>query len=1335
MKTHTKIIQEIESLLPEAFPRDRFSAGRTLGEIKRLSSGNIDEKQVRELTRLKNRLRSSVNKRKDRKSRVPEPSFDPALPITIKKDEIIAAIKSNRVVIISGETGSGKSTQLPKFCLAAGRGVDGKIGCTQPRRIAAISVAQRVTFEMGQSIGQSVGYKIRFTDMTAKDAYIKFMTDGIMLAETRHDPLLNEYDTIIIDEAHERSLNIDFILGFLKKLLKKRKDLKLIITSATLDTEKFSKTFDTAPVIEVSGRMYPVEVRYITPENVSGDLTYIETAVFTVDKLVRETGKGDILVFMPTEQDIRETAEMMKAGAVKNIRILPLFARLPASEQTKIFSKSAARKIIIATNIAETSITIPGIKYVVDAGLARISHYSPRSRTTSLPVEPVSKSSADQRKGRCGRVENGICIRLYSEEDYHSRPLYTPPEILRANLAEVILRMIDLKLGNISDFPFVDRPAEKSIRDGFNLLTELGAIDEDTSSLKGKQKTPYVLTDKGKLMAKIPLDPRLSRVLIEAKKRGCLEEISVLASALSLQDPRERPAENKADADKAHEKFQNAHSDFMTLLNIWQDFNDTCKKTNSAGISMNQMKKYCRENYLSFKRMREWRDIYFQITAILREQKRFHHNLQESKIAEAPTGNNFTPRYTAIHKAILSGFLSNIAEKKEKNIFSASKSRQAMIFPGSSIFNKAGSWIVAAEMVETTRLFARIAADIDPEWLEEPGGSLCRYTYLNPHWEKGRSEVVAEEHVTLFGLVIVSGRTAPYGPVNPEEATELFIRNALVPDDVKERLPFLIHNQQLIHELENMENRLRKKNILVSEDDVAEFYRHRIPVCYNIPMLSKFIKQKGGDRFLRMTEEDLSRYLPEEEELSLYPEQITLGNRAYAAVYDYEPGRETDGVTVKIPSALAATVPPDQIDWLVPGFFRDKITTLLKGLPKDIRKKLVPLPETVEIIIKEMPRKNAPLVSALGSFIYKRFGVDVPASAWPEKSLPAHLRMRIAITDNKGREVARGRDKAVLTQFSGIRASDRLTEGLQEAVANWEKTGIRKWDFGDLPESVLLKTKNGPELIAFPGLEKHPDLSQGLDLKLFLNRDEALSSHLEGVESLYRIHFSRDLKFLKKRLILPRGIAPKTLYSGGAKQVEIFLFEGVTHRLFKKNIRTEKAFYDHAASMAPGILPLGTDLLNNVIPVLEAYHDTRSLLSGLASKTGKNSPVFAFFENMRTEANNLIPQNFILLYAVDKLPDLVRYLKAMAIRITRASDNLEKDQRKAEDVKVYTDALSDLVKTLSPSTSPEKRKALEEFFYMIEEYKISIFAPEIKTAMPVSKKRLDEKLKEIERMR
>ncbi|MBW2193050.1 MAG: ATP-dependent RNA helicase HrpA [Deltaproteobacteria bacterium] len=1329
-------IKKIESLLPDALHRDRLYVQRELSRIKSPKKGTLSDGTIeKRLLKLEKKLQSSINRKSRRKESLPALTDFPDLPIFAKKDEIIDAVSNHRVVIISGETGSGKTTQIPKFCLAAGRGIDGKIGCTQPRRIAATTVSRRIAEELGEEPGRSVGYKIRFQDKTPPDAFIKIMTDGILLAETQSDPYLNEYDTLIIDEAHERSLNIDFILGYLKTLLIRRSDLNVIITSATIDTEKFSKAFDNAPVIEVSGRMYPVEIRYspITPEN--DEPAYIETAARMVERLQAESPFGDILIFMPTEQDIRETRELIEGRKYKNVVVLPLFARLSTAEQSKVFTGISARKIIIATNIAETSITIPGIKYVVDTGLARISRYMPRSRSTSLAVTNISQSSAEQRKGRCGRVENGVCIRLFSEEDFLSRSLFTPPEILRANLAEVILRMIALNLGDMSDFPFIDRPDSKSVRDGFDSLVELGAIALPPRPKKSEDKQRYGLTRTGKLMARMPIDPRLSRMLIEGRSQGCLEEMVVIASALSVQDPRERPSEKAEIADQAHKTFLDPFSDFITLLNIWNRYNETWSGQKTTGQKFKQAKNFCKTHFISFKRMREWVDIHGQLTRILKEY-RFHY--RRSRLPDgrkATRGDDaFSPTYTAIHKSVLIGLLSNIAVKKEKNFFHAAKGREVMVFPGSTLFNRAGDWLVAAEMVETSRLFARTTAKIDAGWLEDLGKDLCRYTYLEPHWERKRGEVAAYEQVSLFGLIIIPRRKVSYGRIHPEEATDIFIRSALVEGDIRQKFSFVEHNKQRTNEVRDMEDRLRRRDIIVSEDEMFLFYKKRLKRCYDIRTLQQRIRKKGDDRFLKMKAEDLLQYQPAEGELSLFPDNIDLGNHCFDCNYTFLPGEPEDGVTVKIPLSYASMVSHNSMDWLVPGLYREKITALIKGLPKSHRKKLVPLATTVGIIVSEMPKTGGALITALGDFIYRRFGLDIPASAWLLDDLPDHLRMRISITGARGEEIHAGRDPAVLRQGFERKTGPEESRELKSARKEWEKTGITFGNFPDLPESIRIQGRDSARWRVYPGLQKTSGKEKSVDLRLFLHRDEALKSHQEGVAALFTAYFAKDLKFLKKALTLPQKTKEVVDYFGGCRRFEKRLFDSVIRRLFHKNLRSGDAFSAHAESTAPEILSSGRELLSRCMPVVNAFHETRTILYHLETENRANAVFLQFLEELRKDLARLVPDNFMELYDTGRFGHLPRYIKAVAVRAQRAVVNFEREQAKGIEITMFTDSLNTMLQALSPRVSEEKRNAVEDYFWLIEEYKVSVFAQELKTAVPVSKKRLEKRGKEIERM-
>ncbi|MCK4336533.1 MAG: ATP-dependent RNA helicase HrpA, partial [Candidatus Aminicenantes bacterium] len=914
-------------------------------------------------------------------------SFPEELPITSKSRDIIRAIKENQVVIISGETGCGKSTQIPKMCIKAGLGTYGQIACTQPRRIAATTIAKRIAEEMGENLGRSVGYKIRFKDRTPHSAYIKILTDGMLLAETQADPLLYEYDTLIIDEAHERSLNIDFLLGIARSLLVSRPELKLIITSATLDTEKFSRAFNNAPVIEAGGKLYPVEVEYRSPgggTEKAEDQDYVTEAVKAVHSLRLQQPPGDILIFMPTEQDILETCRKLEGRKYPAVTVLPLFARLPGTRQGRVYSVKGP-KIVVATNVAETSLTIPGIKYVIDTGLARISRYLAGTRINSLPISPISQASADQRKGRCGRLKAGYCIRLYSEDDFSSRTRFTIPEILRSNLAEVILRMTAMQLGHPASFPFLDRPIPKHIQDGYDTLLELGALER-----KGRD---YRLTSKGRLMARMPLDPRISRMLIEARNEGCLHEVAIIASALSTRDPRERPPEKESQADQMHAPFKDPDSDFITLLNIWNKYNSKWEKL----TTQSKKRRFCKEQFLSFPRMREWAYIHEQVMMIMTEL-RISVGSEEAKKK---------PKifYAGIHRSILSGYLSNIAVNKQNKIYTAPKDREAMIFPGSTLFNKTPPWIVAAEMVLTSRLFARTVAKIDVSWLESLGGDQCIYSHSNPRWDKKRGEVVAEEQVTLFGLKIVSGRPVSYRSINPKSSHIIFIRCALIEGETRHPIEFIKHNRDLVKRLAVMENKLRRRDILVGEETVEEFYSNRLEGISDIRSLERKIKLSGGDDFLKMSEKQLLRSLPGKEELALFPDEVEVGDMRVKASYTFAPGEEKDGVTLKIPARRIAEVPEESLDWSIPGFFRERITALIKGLPKRYRKQLVPAAEKADIIAEEIKRSDRALPNALTDFIRKRFQVKIPASEWAQVDIPRHLKMRLALTDALGKEL------------------------------------------------------------------------------------------------------------------------------------------------------------------------------------------------------------------------------------------------------------------------------------------------------------------------------------------
>jgi ATP-dependent helicase HrpA len=1244
--------------------------------------------------------------------------YPPTLPIVERKEDIIAAIRKYPVVVITGETGSGKTTQIPKMCLEAGRGVTGMIGCTQPRRIAATTVARRIAEEMGEDMGRSVGYKIRFDNRTPREAFLKIMTDGILLMEAQTDPLLRAYDTIIVDEAHERSLNIDFILGILKTILTRRDDFRIVITSATIDTEKFSKAFCNAPIIEVTGRVYPVEVRYCPPDpqrEERGEMTYMDAAVSVVNDLLKRRERGDILIFMPTEQDIRETCDLLAGSFREEIVILPLFSRLTAAEQQQVFRPLTTRKIVVATNVAETSITIPGIRYVIDSGLARIAQYNPRSRTAGLPVRPISKSSADQRKGRCGRVQNGVCIRLYGEEDYLGRSLYTPPEILRSNLAGVILRMLSLNLGDIDAFPFIDRPAQKSIRDGIETLLELGGIETDVKDKRGPTH-PWRLTERGRIMAQLPLDPRISRMILEARKEGCLEETVVIGSALSIQDPRERPADKEARADQAHAKFKDPSSDFSSLLAIWRRYYDCGESPHTQ----NRRRRFCRDHFLSYRRMREWREIHDQIISILSEQRLLPRK-------DATLQKQGADLYAALHRSILSGYLGHIAQKKEKNLYTATQGRQAMIFPGSGIFNRGGNWIVAAEMIETSRLFARTAANIESDWLEELGGHLCKRTYSAPRWEKDRGDVVASEQVTLFGLVIVSGRPVSFGHIDPDGAARIFIRSALVEGDVKKPPPFLLHNKEMIEKITGIEEKVRRHDLLIDEEAMAQFYEKRLPGIFDIRTLQRLIRDRGDDAFLRMNKEDLLVKAPDLEEIALFPEAVSAGDWRLECLYRFEPGNPGDGITLKIPVHAIPSVPAAFMDWAVPGLVKEKVMALLKRLPKEYRKRLQPLTHTRDIILKEMDRQGA-LPTALSRFIYEKYGVDIPADLWPLKELDDHLKLRFAVIDGKDRELAAGRDIGILRQ-EFIEAKE--SQAFVKARRTWEKFDLTAWNFGDLPERITLTDGSPHAPVAFPALAEE---ETGIGIRLFRSDVEAHRAHRKGVRALLALRLRDELKRLRKSISPVGDLKLWAAAFGGVKVLETALIIKVMHDLFESDIRTGASFEEYADRVRSQILPRGQAIVRMAGPPFKALYEATELLRSLEGANRGNRPVMSFLAELRDELSRLLPADFLIRYGEERLVHIGRYLHALAIRAERGAVHLEKARERGKEIRELVEWHEKTLQEITVYTSETKRQTLEEFGWLIEEYKVSLFAQELKTAVPVSRKRLDMMMDEIKRM-
>jgi ATP-dependent helicase HrpA len=1251
------------------------------------------------------------------------------LPIVAHRDEIIETIASSNVVIISGDTGSGKTTQLPKMCFEAGRGRKKMIGCTQPRRIAAITIADRVTHELGKEYGYLVGHKIRFQDKTTKSTKIKFMTDGILLAETRSDHGLHAYDTLIIDEAHERSLNIDFLLGYAKQLLKKRKNLKVIITSATIDTEKFAAHFDKAPIIEVSGRTYPVETHYRSAEKNTEEKesnSYIDLAVQEVLHLRRKKETGDILIFMPTERDINETVELLnqelnpvvptkkRITTKQNIPILPLFGRLRAADQKKVFRNYKGQKIVVATNIAETSVTVPGIRYVIDTGLARVSTYNVRARTTSMPVSPVSKASCDQRKGRCGRLGPGTCIRLYSQEDFNNRHEYTMPEIKRSNLAEVILRMIDLKLGDPTSFPFIDPPASRAIRDGYDLLNELGAIDSKGKKLK--------LSANGKIMAMLPLDPRISRMIIEAREHNCLREIIIIASALAIQDPRIRPADIEAEADEAHGKFKEHPSDFLTYLKIWDEFNNVPLKGKKGDKkkSRSQIRKFCKSHFLSYQRLREWQDIYDQITSTLSEEKGF-------------TLNRAAASYENIHYAILSGFLRNIGFRKGKNIYLGAQGKELMLFPGSVLFNKGGQWIMAAELVETARLYARTAANIKVDWLETLAGPLCRSTYSNPRWEKKKGKVIANEKVTLFGLVIVASRKKNYARINEvtrQEARDIFIHSALIQGELMGRYNFLEKNLSLVARFKKLEDRLRQRNVLADDYVLYKFYDTRIDSSvYDRASLNRFLKNQRNDKFLFMTEEDILVQKPESDQIADFPEQISLpDNISLKLAYRFAPGEEDDGVTVNLPLDLLEHISPEVFEWLVPGLLHEKVTFLLKGLPKNVRKKLIPIQETAAKFSTELKIYRGSLYKRLEELIFKNFRIKIQRSQWPIEQLPNHLQVRYLLRDNSGKVVMTSRN------FSDLKVDkepQQESRSLDELRQKWERTDLATWDFENLPDKLPVQDATNKLLgFVYPTLkiEKQGSIS----IRLYADLDESRRISHDGLLALYSLQFPKQFKLLKKECILPSSLW--ALYEGfeSRQKLNEDLYHFVLKSIFacKNNPWPQRdEFFQLIDSLKKvGLIYRSKQLIELVLQLLKERRATLDQINKIKSMSRSKSRSAIYMSVFLAELVELVPADFLRQFNEDQLSSAIRYCKALQIRLERAYVSPEKDKIKAEQLSPFTDKLKKLV---IKEPSPVCLELLQEYRSMLEEFKISLFAQEMKTRFPISAKRLEKKWQEI----
>src|SRR6266568_4759511 len=1143
-----------------------------------------------------------------RRALAPRPEFPPELPITAKRDEIAQAIRAHQVIIVCGETGSGKTTQLPKICLELGRGIDGLIGHTQPRRIAARATADRVAHELKTELGSAVGYKIRFSDRVGPRSYIKIMTDGILLAETQSDRMLAQYDTLIIDEAHERSLNIDFLLGYVKQLLPRRADLKLIITSATIDAERFSKHFDGAPVVEVSGRLYQVEVRYHPVESEDDDHDLNEAISDAAEELARE-GQGDVLVFLPGEREIREAAETLRKHHPPHTEILPLFARLSAEEQERIFKPHAGRRIVLATNVAETSLTVPGIRYVVDAGLARVKRYSYRNKVEQLRVERVSQASAKQRAGRCGRVASGVCVRLYAEEEFESRPAFTDPEVLRSSLANVILRMKSLALGSVEEFPLIDPPHSKAIQDGYALLAELGAVGDENE-----------LTETGRQLAKLPVDPRIGRMVLAAKSENALREVLVIAAALSVQDPRQRPTERAAAADEAQKQFNDEKSDFLSWLKLWKFFEEALEHRKSS----RKLHEACREHFLSFNRMREWRDIHGQLKEL---------------VAELGWRISGTPAtYQQVHRALLAGLLGNVGTKTEDGNYLGARGIRFWIHPGSGVGRKAGRWVMAAELTETTRLYARCVATVEPEWLESVGAHLVKRHRYEPHWEKQPARVAAFERGTLYGLLLYAKRRVHHGPMDPVESRKIFIRWALVEGDYDTRAAFFLHNRRLVQEIEQLEHKSRRPDVLVDGELICAFYESLIPEgIHNGADFDRWRREaeSANPKLLFLKREDLMRHEAAGITTVQFPHRLEMAGRGFALEYHHEPGSPRDGVTLTVPLLALNQVDAARCAWLVPGLLREKITRLAKSLPQKVRHQLGALPAFVDAFLRANERADVPLAQAIARYARRELNLAVPRDAFRQEMLPAHLSMNFRIVDEHGRQLEMGRNLAQLRAELGQKAGDQFAE-LARADARSEK--VTAWKFGDL-EEVMEVRRGSQTLIGYPGLVDHGD---SVSFEVFDSADKAREAHRSGLRRLFMLQLKEQARHIEKNLPGSQAMTLQFTAFGDAADLKGQLLAAAFDRACMQEPWPRlRAEFERRREEARSRVTLLAQEIARLAGTILAEH------AALQKKLQQASKAFPQpCRDIQESTSRLMPGRFIEQTPYERLQHFQRYLKA-----------------------------------------------------------------------------------------
>ncbi|MFV0575986.1 MAG: ATP-dependent RNA helicase HrpA [Vibrio sp.] len=1281
----------LRAALKDCMIRDRFRLSKRIHGASRIKK---PESRAAVFDEIAMDIAKSMMVVQNRSLHKPHIEYPENLPVSQKRDDIAEAIANHQVVIIAGETGSGKTTQIPKICSELGRGRAGLIGHTQPRRLAARSVASRIAEEMQTPMGEFVGYKVRFNDQISDNTQIKLMTDGILLAEIQHDRFLNQYDTIIIDEAHERSLNIDFIMGYLKELLPKRPDLKVIITSATIDPERFSNHFDKAPIIEVSGRTYPVDVRYrpLNPDDSEQDLDQLEGIFQAVDELCDEAGLGDILIFMNGEREIRDTADALTKRKLRDTEIVPLYARLSSAEQNRIFQPHAGRRIVLATNVAETSLTVPGIKYVIDPGTARISRYSYRTKVQRLPIEAISQASANQRKGRCGRVSEGICIRLYSEEDFNSRPEFTDPEILRTNLASVILQMTALGLGDIEAFPFVEAPDKRNIQDGVRLLEELGAINQNAKDPKKR------LTQIGRNLARLPIDPRLARMVLESVKYNCLQEVMIITSALSIQDPRERPSDKQQSSDDKHKRFFHEESDFLTFVNLWQYI-----KEQQKALSGNQFRKQCKQDYLNYLRVREWQDVYFQLHQAMREMG--------SKLNTEAAG------YQSVHTALLVGLLSHIGMKDaEKNEYQGARNARFHIFPASGLFKKQPKWVMSAELVETSKLWGRIIAKIQPEWVEPLAPHLIKRSYSEPHWSKKQAAVMAHEKVMLYGIPIVPKRTVNYGNIDAVVSREIFIRSALVEGDWETKHKFFHQNRKLLREVEELEHKSRRRDILVDDDELFNFYDQRVS--------TDVVSGRHFDSWWKKASRENPELLDFEKEMLLqgdashitdldYPNFWHQNGLKLKLSYQFEPGQDNDGVTVHIPLPILNQINPEGFDWQIPGLRHELVVSLIKSLPKGLRRNFVPAPNYADAFLSRITAMEMPLLDALEKELRRMTGVEVKREDWQLEQIPDHLKVTFRAVDHRKRKLKEHYDLYELKESLKEKVQETLSKVADDDI---EQQGLHTWSFGELP-TVYQQKRGGFEVKAFPALV---DAKDSVEIKLFETEQEQQQAMRAGQRRLILLNVPSPIKYLHSNL--PNKSKLGLYFNPYGKVLDLIddcIACGIDKLIEEKGgiVWQPEQFEALKEYVRAELGDTVVDIAQQVETILTTAFNINKKLKGKVDFT----MAFAL-SDIKAQIEGLIFKGFATECGWKRLPDILRYMKAIERRMEKLPIDPNKDRLhmlKVESaVKSYKELLNKIPKGM------EVPDNVKEIRWMIEELRVSFFAQQLGTPYPVSDKRI-----------